>query len=58
MIERITVNDEQSKELFEPIKLSEDGQQALQSIFQEADSTGAGKGNILKSRYGSRMCLI
>ena len=52
MIERIAVSDEQNDKLFElirSIKKSEDGQRELQSIFREADSTGAGKGDILKS---------
>ena len=52
MIDRIAVSDEQNDELFEliqSIKKSEDGQRELQSIFQEADSAGAGKGDILKS---------
>ena len=52
MIERMAISDKQNEELFElirSIKSSEDGQRALQSIYQEADSTGAGKGDVLKS---------
>jgi hypothetical protein len=43
-IERISVNEKQSEELYEliqPINSCDTGQQALQSIFQEADSTEA-----------------
>ena len=54
MIKRMAsaISDKQNEELFElirSIKSSEDGQRALQSIYQEADSTGAGKGDVLKS---------
>ena len=52
IIERMAISDKQNEELFElirSIKSSEDGQRALQSIYQEADSTGAGKGDVLKS---------
>ena len=44
----------QSEELFEVIQLvksSGGGKQALQSIFQEANSTGAGKGDIIIKDY-------
>lgn len=52
MIERIAVSEKQNEELFEliqSIKKSENGQRALQSIYKEADSTGDGKGDILKN---------
>lgn len=50
-IERISMNDIQNDELsglIQSIKNSNHGQQALQSIFQEAEETGSGKGDILK----------
>lgn len=50
-IERIAVNENQSEELYDliqSINSCDTGQQALQSIFQEAESAGAGKGEMLK----------
>ena len=54
MIERMANSDKQNEDLFELIRTisnSEDGQQAPQCIFQEADSTGAGKSDLLKSTW-------
>ena len=51
-IERMSVNDEQTEELYELIRSinsCDTGQQALQSIYREAESTGAGKGELLKA---------
>ena len=50
-IERTSVNDKQNDEIVELVKAidnSDHGQHALQSIYQEAEKTGNGKGDILR----------
>ena len=49
--ERTSMNDKQNDEIVELVKSidsSDHGQHALQSIFQEADKAGEGKGDILR----------
>ena len=51
-MERVCMSDSQNEELCElvqAISSSDEGQQQLQTIFQEADTVGSGKGDVLKS---------
>lgn len=50
-LERVCLNDKQNDELCKLVKeidSTEQGRQALQTIFQEADVAGSGKGDLLK----------
>ena len=47
-IERTSMNDKQIVGLVKAIDNSDDGQCALQSIYQEAEKTGEGRGDTLR----------
>ena len=51
-IDRLSMNDIQNEELADlirSIQKSDHGQQELQSIYREAEETGTGKGDLLRS---------